>query len=369
MPNQKIPMSKREAERLRDLRTTSRLLATAFIIGGVVVWLRFAVPAVVGGFTQKGWSATGQTFTALLWGAAWFASAFVFGFLFGIPKALQTSPQPHPSGGNATESSDTNPPPNGNVGESGGDTQASDKETSGPLRVNTNLEEISDWLTKILVGATLTQIVKIPGAIKLAAQFMASEGGGIAPVPFAAAIVLYFSAIGFFAGYVLTRMFFSLAFSRSDEGLSSLGLATSTTIDALATQIISPESDVETKEDAYNSIVFSLLYQPPPEGFEKAIQYAEEFLRQNTPTQAALYINLASAYGQKFRHLRDHNASDQELKKAKEGALAAARKAIEIDPESKRRLRELLHPKSGARDNDLEAFASDPDFTNLIDAA
>ena len=348
MPNQHIPMSKQEAERLRDLNATSRLLAIAFVIGGLLVWLRFAVPVISSGLIQKGWAATGQTFTALLWGAAWFAVAFVFGFLFGIPKALQTGTKPPSSKATAAEFS------------AGNDMTA--REASGPLRVNTNLEEISDWLTKILVGATLTQIVKIPGSIKSAAEFMAGDGGGIRPLPFAAAILLYFSALGFFAGYVLTRMFFSLAFSRSDLGLSGIA-----TIDALATQIIRPESDVETKEDAYNSIVFSLLYQAPPEGFEKAIQYAKEFLQQNTPTGSSLYINLACAYGQKYRYLRESRASDQELQQARDGAIAAVKKAIEMDPGSKRRLRELLHPQPGALDNDLDVFASDPDFINLID--
>ena len=348
MPNQDMPTTKQEAERAQDLRITSRLLATAFVAGSIVVWLRFFVPALLSGFTQKVWGATGQTFIALLWAAAWFAAAFVFGFLFGIPKALQT--------GTKAPSSSAAPPSGGSAKDT------TPKDTSAALKVNTNLEEISDWLTKILVGATLTQIVKVPAKIQAAATFMAGDGGGIGPVPFAAAILVYFSAIGFFAGYVLTRMFFSLAFSRTDQGLSN-----SATIDALATQIIRPESDVETKEDAYNSIVFSLLYQPPPEGFEKAIQYANEFIHDNRPTRASIYINLACAYGQMYRYLRGPKASDQELKKARDEALDAVKQAIAIDPGSKRRFRELLHPKPGARDNDLDVFAGDADFTNLID--
>jgi hypothetical protein len=331
------------------LNTTSYYLASAFVIGSLIVCLRFAIPGISSGFAHNVWAATGQTFTALLWGAAWFAVAFVFGFLFGIPKALQTGTKPNSSSATAPESSARH--------------DMNRRETNSPLKVNTNLEEISDWLTKILVGATLTQIVKIPGSIRIAAEFMAGDGGGIGPVPFAAAIILYFSAIGFFAGYVLTRMFFSLAFSRSDQGLSG-----SESIDALAAQIIRPDSDVETKEDAYNSIVFSLLYQPPPEGFEKAIQYAEEFLQQDTPTRASLYINLACAYGQKYRYLRGPRASDPELQQARAGALAAIKKAIEMDPGSKkRRFRDLLHPQQGARDNDLDVFALDPEFINLID--
>jgi hypothetical protein len=111
MPNQEIPMSKQEAERLRDLNTISYYLASAFLIGSLIVSLRFAIPGISSGFAHSLWAATGQTFIALLWGAAWFAVAFVFGFLFGIPKALQTGSKTNSSSATAAESSvrrDTN---------------------------------------------------------------------------------------------------------------------------------------------------------------------------------------------------------------------------------------------------------------------
>jgi|GEM_PF-2386991 hypothetical protein len=346
MPEENNSRLDQEGQRLRDLRITSQVLAIAFIIGCIFVWLRFAVPNLIGGDGTKAWTTTGQTFIALLWAAAWFAVAFVFGFLFGIPKALQSSSKPTASGSLI-------------------DPHASD-DTSGKdanqLKVNTNLEEISDWLTKILVGATLTQLIKIPGAIRNAADFMASTTGGTGPVPFAAAILIYFSAIGFFAGYVLTRMFFSLAFSRFDRGLSDKDL------DTLAGRLIDPDAEPEIQEDAYNSIVYEYLYQAPPNGFQKAIKYATQFLQQNTPSRASIYINLASAYGQQYRYLRGHGAKDNELSKVADMALDAIRKAIEIDPNSKFRFRELLHPKPGSVDNDLQPFESDKAFSDMIDS-
>jgi hypothetical protein len=124
-------------------------------------------------------------FTSLLWACAWLASGFLFGFLFGIPKVVQR----------ASDASKVD-------------------QSSYRLGVNTNLEEISDWLTKILVGATLTQLVKVPGKIAAAAEFMARGLGGAGSTQFAASLLLYFSAVGFFAGYVLTRMFFQRAFGR-----------------------------------------------------------------------------------------------------------------------------------------------------------
>ena len=359
---QDLAETREEKERKRDLYITSLLLGFAFAAGGTVIWLRFLVPAAFSGFGRGVWIATGQTFISLLWGGAWFAAAFLFGFLFAIPKALQTSGKPTSSTGTGS-SGQTNDATESRASNSTSDreTTAQGKEPVSPLKVNTNLEEISDWLTKILVGATLTQIVKIPGSLKNAAEFMALDG--TAPAAFAAAIIVYFCATGFLAGYLLTRMFFSLAFARFDRGLTSpppVG-------DVLAKKIISAGSNPETTEDAYNSVVFSSLYDPAPMGFEKAIKYANEFLAQNTPTRASIHINLACAYGQQFGYLQRMQGSGDDMKKAREGALTAVRKAIELDPESKRRLRELMHPQPASRDNDLAVFASDPDFVSLID--
>ena len=71
------------------------------------------------------------------------ASAFVgglLGFLFGIPRALQGD---HPDGPRAADGSGRDGLP------------------AASYRANTNLEQISDWLTKILVGVGLVQIGEI----------------------------------------------------------------------------------------------------------------------------------------------------------------------------------------------------------------
>ena len=65
------------------------------------------------------------------------------GFLFGIPRSLQTDSPPIVTENNGTS-----------------------KQLSQPgFRGNTNLEQISDWLTKILVGVGLTQIGSISSAL------------------------------------------------------------------------------------------------------------------------------------------------------------------------------------------------------------
>jgi hypothetical protein len=90
-------------------------------------------------------------------------------------------------------------------------------------RVNTNLEQISDWLTKILVGVGLTQIPRIGDA---AGQLIASLGAGVGAVPGQAVIIggilVYFLASGFLGGYFLTRTVLTRAFTLSDAEMLSL---------------------------------------------------------------------------------------------------------------------------------------------------
>ena len=83
--------------------------------------------------------------------------------------------------------------------------------------VNSNLELISDWLTKILVGVGLTQFKSIPPALQKLATFIA---GGIQSSgqdqAFALFVILYFSFGGFVAAYLETRVFLTGAFVRSE---------------------------------------------------------------------------------------------------------------------------------------------------------
>lgn len=85
------------------------------------------------------------------------------------------------------------------------------------IRANTNLERVSDWLTKAIIGVGLVELKKIPDFIGQGATYVA----GTQPQPraesTAAALIVLFSAVGFIGGYVNTRLFFSVAFSRADS--------------------------------------------------------------------------------------------------------------------------------------------------------
>jgi hypothetical protein len=108
------------------------------------------------------------------------ASAFAFalasgatgslgGFIFGVPR---------PQAGGRTETDAGGLPADGNT----------------KIIPNTNIEHISDWLTKVIIGATLVQLTNIPSAAaRLFAAMAPALGGGDSGAAFAGGIVIYFA--------------------------------------------------------------------------------------------------------------------------------------------------------------------------------
>jgi hypothetical protein len=130
----------------------------------------------------------------------YFGAGFLVGFLFGIPRVLQGDGSRNSAPG------------------SGGNYEQ---------RVNTNLEQISDWLTKIIVGLGLVQLRTVPDHLYKAAQWMArsftpnftpEKAASEAAVSFAGAFIIFFSILGFLGGYLTTRLFIAGAFGRADRG-------------------------------------------------------------------------------------------------------------------------------------------------------
>ena len=108
----------------------------------------------------------------MLVGAAAWLSGGVLGFVFGVPRLRGGSMQ------NLASSPVNNFVP------------------------NTNLEQISDWLTKIIVGATLVQLGPlVEGINKLSIAIGNSLGTKGASFASGAVIVIYFAA-GFMWGYL-----------------------------------------------------------------------------------------------------------------------------------------------------------------------
>ena len=123
----------------------------------------------------------------------------LLGFLFGIPRMLQPDAVAEPATNShvirlRTEGVEKN-----------------------PYKPSTNLEEISDWLTKILVGVGLTQV----GDLKeIATAYMgsASEGLGNFPGcrPFSLALAITFLVVGFLVSFLTTRLKLPKAYYEAD---------------------------------------------------------------------------------------------------------------------------------------------------------
>lgn len=137
----------------------------------------------------------------------------LLGFVFGIPRTLQgVAPTPPPP---------VQPTPS----DASGNVQASASAPSiRPAYVaNTNLEQISDWLTKILVGVSLTQVPQITQALHGAAEVLATALGSAATDhAFAFALIIFFLICGFLLGYLWTRLYLPSALSQSDLAAAAL---------------------------------------------------------------------------------------------------------------------------------------------------
>jgi hypothetical protein len=167
-------------------RFVARLAGIAAGAGGVAVFAFVSQAST--------WAEYARTVAGLLMvaGCAWSVGGLV-GFLFGIPRTLSLPP--------------------GDVAEGAlGRDQLQ-------YRVNTNLEQISDWLTKILVGVGLAELHRLPAALRGAADYVAATIGGRAAADlagFLVALLVYFSVIGFMTGYLGTRVLLAPLFKLAD---------------------------------------------------------------------------------------------------------------------------------------------------------
>lgn len=126
----------------------------------------------------------------------------LLGFLFGVPRA-------------ANDNSDR-------------DGASPPSPTRARYRANTNLEQISDWLTKILVGVGLIQLAslrRVGGDLVEAVS--PALGTGPASKVYAAALMIYFSILGFLAAWLLTRLYLAPALSDTERALEVLVAAES----------------------------------------------------------------------------------------------------------------------------------------------
>jgi hypothetical protein len=77
-----------------------------------------------------------------------------------------------------------------------------DADLGGTFRHNSNLEQISDWLTKVIIGATLVQITDIVRAIGGVSLFIGGEISKDGSVTAACSVMVFSFFAGFMWGYL-----------------------------------------------------------------------------------------------------------------------------------------------------------------------
>jgi hypothetical protein len=338
-----------------DLRRTALFLGSTALIGIAALGLWSYSRTDL-------WASTFALGLFLMGGAALVGG--VVGLLFGIPKSVADPAVV------AAAPVKLDPA-------AGGNETTQETRARSSYAVNTNLEQISDWLTKILVGVGLTQV----GAIQAQFNALSSDFGKAFAVPqgaldasptaAAGLIITYGLTAGFLAGYLLTRMFLPGAFVRADAALLQINTE-------LKSKIAKQEEVAETAGRMQGEI-YNDLYRYDEQGFRDAIAKLDSLLKSPIHMKnPALWVYLAAAHGQAYRWERDNNKSPAEVKQKlldqhRAAALDAVTKALELSESWKPILQMMwdpYHPNkrggAGADENDLEVFADDPKFKELL---
>ena len=147
-----------------------------------------------------------HTATAMMWAFACLCGGGFVGFLFGIPR-VAAPPEREPAAAPRARPRDDDEP--AGVWRGGGGWQS-----------NSNLVEISDWLTKIIVGLGLIHLKDLPPAASRLAAHVAASFGADGPEraeAFVLALMIAFTVIGFVTGYLYTRIFLQGALRRAED--------------------------------------------------------------------------------------------------------------------------------------------------------
>jgi hypothetical protein len=164
-----------------------------------VIWVFYAALSL-GLLATSLWIEPRHAMVALLWAMACFVGGGALGFIFGIPKVLQQGGSAQPDGG------------------AGPGATASG--VNYRQEVNTNLTEISDWLTKMIVGVSLVNLKEMPPLVLKVARVFAA---GMSPsdpgrdfLPYSVGVIMFFTVLGLLFGYLSTRLYLAPAFARAD---------------------------------------------------------------------------------------------------------------------------------------------------------
>ncbi len=171
----------------------------------------------------------------LLISIASFVVGGLLGFLFGIPKALTDV---------GTRENDSNDPD-----------KTAHPETVG-YQPSTNLEQVSDWLTKILIGVGLVEIKQLGEALSTLGIRVSSalgssvQGSGVATE----VVVVAFTVVGFLSTYLWTRLYYGTLQALTDREI----------IRGLTSKVSETALVAEELRKATNALASGELARPVP---------------------------------------------------------------------------------------------------------
>ena len=168
----------------------------------------------------------------VLIGGASFMSGGLMGFLFGIPRIMQNHKDETSNGASIAH--------------------------------NDNLVEVSDWLTKIIVGVSLTQINSIPSALKSFGEYIRDNSPTIGlTVNSSISVIIYFAITGFAASYLWTRLYFTKLLANTNKDLNQLLLHKEQEIQIKDQALETKLKEIETKDKELNVMAETIKLNEP----------------------------------------------------------------------------------------------------------
>jgi hypothetical protein len=173
-----------DEQKIFSATTQIAVFISIFAAGGVVT-TAIACLGVGSTLSETVWA---LGINLLVSGAAG-ALGSLFGFIFGIPRTPDATTRA------AVATSE---------GQSGRVVAS-----AAALGTNTNLERVSDWLTTLLIGATLVQLKEVPAWITAVADYV--QGGTLTNAKIIPFVAVYYFILGFLGVYLITRLFLTAA--------------------------------------------------------------------------------------------------------------------------------------------------------------
>jgi hypothetical protein len=379
-PSSPPPANDTERERARILHKLVLLLSGLGAIAAVAV------------LASQGHGYLAAIGICLLLTLAAFVSGGALGFLFALPRVLSDSapapaPIPAPVPARAPAAGGAAAPAATATATAAATATARQAATARLLQSNTNLERISDWLTTMLVGVSLTQLNNVPRLMSEFQVFLAQSapvfGGGEGEtagarwLPMVGCLLLVLAVLaGFMAMYLYMRLVLVRLFLQAERDLHEDGNRSEVLPVTAERELRDLTADAAFPDKSRQSRILSqpvlsigdgldLIYeQLYKEDFERAIQIAESLVNTGAADDPDYWFYRAAAYGQKHHSLVGDPKAATQREELRREVLRAAREAIKLDRDYRVALWGLTNKH--AFDNDLQDFAEDPEFVELV---